>query len=298
MRFYLGIHREAWLQYRPALARVPSFISHRVLRRRVKPFDPAVAPYAVDSGAFTEMSKFGRWQTSPTEYVAALYRYRDELGPFDFAAPQDKMCERFVLDKVEAVTGRRPTVEEHLDDTVASYLTLCELAPDLPIVPVLQGDRLDHYVRCYELYRSAGVDLAAAPVVGVGSVCRRQGTDEIAEVFQALHDLDPAMSLHGFGVKLAGLRRSAHLLGSADSMAWSRWGRQAWKERLTPGGAWMPRCEHYLREVTEGPSAAASCANCLDFALAWRKYLVLPAIEAAEADPSQAVALQLGLFVA
>jgi hypothetical protein len=47
-------------------------------------------------------------------------------------------------------------------------------------------------------------------------MCRRQQTDEIREVLEALHDRDPDIPLHGFGVKSLGLRRYGDLLTSAD----------------------------------------------------------------------------------
>jgi hypothetical protein len=53
-------------------------------------------------------------------------RYRDEIGCLDWAAPQDWMCEPFILAK----TGL--SVREYRR-TVASYLRLTELAPDLRV---------------------------------------------------------------------------------------------------------------------------------------------------------------------
>jgi hypothetical protein len=49
-------------------------------------------------------------------------------------------------------------------------------------MPVVQGWRLADYLACAELYAVAGVDLAALPLVGLGSVCRRQSTAEIAVI--------------------------------------------------------------------------------------------------------------------
>jgi len=51
---------------------------------------------------------------------------------------------------------RRPglTVAEHQARTVANYLELHSLAPELPFVPVLQGWSLDDCHRCVELYEA------------------------------------------------------------------------------------------------------------------------------------------------
>jgi hypothetical protein len=99
--------------------------------------------------------------------VAAVRRYRDEIGRLAWAAPQDWMCEPWIIAK----TGL--SIAEHQRRTVENYLTLRTLAPDLPFIPVIQGWRRSDYLACVEMYVEAGVDLATAPVVGLGSVCRR-----------------------------------------------------------------------------------------------------------------------------
>jgi hypothetical protein len=60
---------------------------------------------------------------------------------------------------------------------VLNYPELCDLAPDLDIVPVVQGQTTEDYARCADLFWTlARVDLTTLPRVGIGSVCRRQGT--------------------------------------------------------------------------------------------------------------------------
>jgi hypothetical protein len=66
-------------------------------------------------------------RSSAARQPAAVRRYRDEIGSLDWAAPQDWMCEPFILAK----TGL--SVREHLRRTVADYLRLTELAPDLRV---------------------------------------------------------------------------------------------------------------------------------------------------------------------
>ncbi len=120
------------------------------------------------------------------------------------------------------------TVADHQRRTVANLLQLralwpAELGP-CPFVPVLQGWTAADYERCVELYDAAGVDLAGEPIVGLGSVCRRQHTGEIEQLVHVLARL--GVALHGFGVKTSGLTRYGHLLTSADSLAWSYAGRR------------------------------------------------------------------------
>lgn len=237
MRFYLGTHMPSWL-YRPG---VPVFVSHRRLATR-KSFKRAARPWALDSGGFTELSMYRGWRTTPDEYITAVRRYAEQIGSLEWAAPQDWMCEPHIL----KLTGK--TVREHQENTVTNFARLTASAPEIKFAPVLQGWELADYVACGDMYAAAGFDLSTFDTVGVGSVCRRQGTDEIGEIFETLagHNL----KLHGFGVKSAGLRRYGKHLESADSLAWSFRGRH------------VRPCPH---------TGVASCANCEPHALEWRE---------------------------
>ena len=239
MRFYLGTHRPSWLW---RIEDVPLFISHRVLKERKSPFPRATTRWALDSGGFTELNLYGEWKTTPAEYIASVRRYHDELGKLDWASPQDWMCEPWVISR----TGL--SVAEHQRRTIENYLELTTEAPGLGFIPVLQGWELDDYLRHADAYADAGVDLAAQPVVGVGSVCRRQGTNQIAEIFSALSAR--GLHMHGFGVKSSGLAKYADHLSSADSLAWS------YTARRNPAG--------------EQDCGKKNCANCMHYALEWR----------------------------
>jgi hypothetical protein len=183
---------------------------------------------------------YGAWQTSPGDYARAILRYRDEIGSLAWAAPQDWMCEPPILAK----TGR--VIAFHQAATVASVLELRQLV-GLIVIPVLQGWELRDYVACVELYRDEGLDLTTEPVVGLGSVCRRQGTRTIAAIVSELAGY--GLALHGFGIKTKGLTVYASQLTSADSMAWSYTAR-----RQPP----LAGCTH------------RNCANCPRWALQWR----------------------------
>jgi hypothetical protein len=117
------------------------------------------------------------------------------------------------------------------------------LAPDLPWVPVLQGWTYGDYLSHVEQFDRAGVDLRALPVVGVGSVCRRQDTGMVERLLHDLHGM--GIRCHGFGFKLGGLRRSVKWLESADSMAWSF----AARRRPPPPAAARLRGAQELREL-------------------------------------------------
>jgi hypothetical protein len=252
MNFLLGTHQVDWL----ARAGVPLFVSRRRLADR-RTLPRAVAPWALDSGGFTELNLHGRWTLNPLRYVAEVRRFRDEIGQLAWAAPMDWMCEPDVLAK----TGLDE--DEHQRRTVENFCTLRALAPDLPIIPVLQGWCVGSHTRCVGMYKRAGIDLRREPIVGVGTVCRRQGTLSISAEIVSLARM--GLRLHVFGFKTRGLLSGAGTpfamvdhVASADSLAWSFDGRRA-----PP----LPGHTH------------KNCANCLEYALRWRAQLLdaLPA---------------------
>jgi hypothetical protein len=249
MKFYLGTHMPHWLERLD----VPLFVSHRRLARRVS-LPVARTVWALDSGGFTELSMFGEWRTTPTEYAAAVRRYRDEIGQLAWAAPQDWMVEDFILRR----TGL--TVADHQVRTVENYDRLRTLDPQLPFVPVIQGQTLDDYRRHVDAYDRAGIDLHTYETVGIGSVCRRQSTIGIAELVANL--TADGLNLHGFGMKISGLRRVGHWMRSADSMAWPFEGR---------------------RIQLDGCHGHATEANCQQWALLWRDRVV----SSIAAEPAQ-----------
>jgi hypothetical protein len=250
--FYLGTHCEAWL-WAPA-ADFPLFVSHRRLARR-KTLHPSTRGWALDSGGFTELSTYGEWRTTPQEYVRAVGRYDREIGKLEWAAPQDWMCEDAIIHGGNGFPGTHLSVGEHQRRTVENFLLLRDLWPaesdaECPFMPVLQGQSLAGYQRCEALYGAAGIRLEDYPVVGLGSVCRRQHTQEIAEIVRAF---SPRLALHGFGVKTKGLQIAGHLLESADSLAWSYDARRS-----------APLAGHTHK----------NCANCLGWARNWRSRLL------------------------
>lgn len=247
--FYLGTHRPRWLeQISNQAGNVPLFISFNTLaeyKSRGDAFPKGLTSWALDSGAFTVLDRHGDWTVSPDMYGGAVYRFMEDIGtPPDFCAPQDMPCEPETLAK----TGF--TVADHQEFTTDSVLYLREEFPHAPWIPVVQGYRLEEYLAHVEMYAQAGIDLTAEPLVGLGSVCRRQSTAEIGVIAGTLHAM--GIKLHGFGVKREGLARYGHCLTSSDSLAWSRAARY---DRIKLAG-----CEH------RGP-----CQNCMRYALQWRE---------------------------
>lgn len=183
----------------------------------------------------------GRWTVSPETYAAEAVVWMREIGMLDWAAIQDWMCEPFITEK----TGL--TVEEHQRRTIESLRTLRQLAPGVPWTPVVQGWEVADYLRHVDMYAAAGFDLMAEPIVGVGSVCRRQGTHEGAEIMRAL--AATGIKIHAFGIKTQGLAIYGDRISSADSMAWSYVARRR--------NIRLPGCTH------------KTCSNCFKFAMQW-----------------------------
>jgi hypothetical protein len=251
-RFYLGSHQPGWLNH----VGVPLFVSD-VRLRVYKRLPVAAARWACDSGGFSELQRHGTWTVTPAEYVARLRRYQDEIGRLDWAAPQDWMCEPIIrhggVVAGQRFAGTHRTVEDHQRRTVWNLVQLRDLAPDLPIIPVVQGFTESEYLRCADLYWSlARIDLTAEPLVGVGSICRRQGTAEAGRILAALRRWGVSR-LHGFGFKILGLADHGDLLTSADSMAWSDTARKLRRPAFA-----------------ECAGKHKNCANCVRFALRWR----------------------------
>lgn len=255
---YLTTPEVSWLG---KLDMPPLFIQHhRLADRRTLP--RAAGQYGVDSGGFSQLQMYGEWRTTPQEYVAAVRRYDQEIGHLDWAASQDWMVEKEIIQggwhHGQYYAGTHLSVAEHQVRTVENLVLLQELWGDAdtsPFMPTLQGATRDDYLHCMDLYHESGVDLTLFPLVGLGSVCRRQATSEIGDIIAAIRAADPAIPLHGFGVKTLGLARYGHELESCDSAAWSKVARWA-PGRLCQSGTHL------------------KCANCLDWALEWHGRVV------------------------
>jgi hypothetical protein len=263
--FFLGAHHPGWLERTsvPLFVSRASFYKDGKLR---KSFPRAKGPWALDSGGFSQIKAHGRWTISAEQYVEDVQVFMREVGKLQFAAAQDWMCEGEQLVR----TGLK--VADHQRLTIDNYLELKDLAPRLPWVPVLQGWTFGDYMDHVAAYEKAGVDLAKLPLVGLGSVCRRQDTVRVGFLIQDL--ASQGIKIHGFGFKTDGLlfKPVRDALTSADSMSWSL------QARFSRGHC----CGR------PAPGHPAKCTNCLDWAVEWRDDL-LQRIDADDAAYREAV---------
>ena len=212
LTFFIGLHHPstAW----PFLN---SMISVNALAKRKSDF--RVNNWIMDSGAFSQISRHGKFTLSSDAYTEQINRF-SSVGTLKAAVCQDWMCESFILE----ITGK--TVQEHQELTVQSFMELSQWS-DVPIMPVLQGFAPTDYVDHVRMY---GDRLSYGQWVGVGSVCKRNGNpDAIEDVLLSIKRERPDLRIHGFGLKLQALERATvrHLLHSCDSMAWSSAGRMS-----------------------------------------------------------------------
>lgn len=241
MTFYLGTHKAAHL----GRTAVPLFLNRRQLAGRAT-FPRAAGPWRLDSGGFTELGLYGRWELTAPAYAAEVRRYATEVGRLEAAACRDYIA------APEALAATGLTVREHQLRTVGNYLEDRDELGDL-VRPVVQGWTLDEYRRHVDDYAAAGVDLTVG-LTFLGSVAMRDDTPGVELLVREL--AGAGMRVHVLGAK-AGLARYGDV-ADGDSTAWSR------EARSRPP---MPGHAH-------GTTGRGTCQNCLPYALRWRTELL------------------------
>lgn len=157
----------------------------------------------------------------------------------------------------------------HQRMTIESFRQLHALDPGF--VPILQGWQPVEYLRGAEMYKAAGFDLSNYPVVGIGSVCRRQATGLMNTAVSELASIY-GIRLHGFGFKMDGLPPVWRHMASSDSMAWSFAGRKVVREQEKVTGKKPRDVDGVLLN------------NSVRFALVWRERLLAKLVTEAVRD--------------
>lgn len=237
---YLGTHQPSWL----VKATVPLFVSYKRFGK-YRNFPKSANEWALDSGAFTELSQHGKWTIPIGQYSEEVQQIRQETGRMQWATIQDWLCTPLVLER----TGL--SIREHQKRTVASLEELRKVAPEVTWLPVLQGWDAKSYLEHLGMYKASGFDLDKEQLVGVGSLAVRQKSGIVSQVLCLLND--EGLRLHAFGLSIAGLSKVHKFVESVDSMVWSFIAR---RRRIK------------LAECNDKHSV---CNNCLQYALKWHR---------------------------
>mgnify|MGYP006302144631 CR=1 FL=1 len=219
----------------------------RRFRVRRPPADH-VGSLCIDSGGFVAAQRWGRYPWSVAEYVEWIRAMSEGLA-LGFCAIMDYACEPAVNRSV------LKTNKERIKATIRNEAACIAAAPDLPWLPVVQGDSLEE--RAFDLALRARLGLLPQGYAGIGSVCGRTPT-MAQQVVKFYADYLPGVRFHGFGMHIQALDddRVYAALRSWDSYCWG-WGRG--QEIGTPpreGETWSDLAQRmatrYLREVV-GP---------------------------------------------
>ena len=210
-------------------------------------------PVMLDSGGFVAAVRYNGWEWTVPQYMALC-----AAAPWTRFASMDWCVEPEVAHDRDAVWDR-------ISGTVRLNRDCLREARHLGIadrfMPVIQGWQVDDYLRCIDLM----FDLDPFPVVGVGSMCRRQ-VEGPTGILQVVHELDQALGdsrvkLHLFGLKSQGMAevRAHPRVFGFDSQAYGVTARQtARKARVSKTDAYlareMERWYRHQRALLDAPS--------------------------------------------
>ncbi len=174
-------------------------------KRLTRPAYPvANRPLVCDSGGFLAHRRFGSFPYTVDQLADWTLEWQA-----DWCATPDFPCEP------ELAQGE---VQRRIALTVERAAEAIQRRPEVRWRPVLQGWEPDDYLRCWELYEKAGI----VPK-GVGTLCRRNQTRQIARIMTEIRAERPGFRYHLFGVKLSALKEAPirQTAASIDTAAWS-----------------------------------------------------------------------------
>lgn len=239
MRFYFTVHPSDLMRGRlpegvhVMLVAAAHWDDERGRFRVRRPPADHVASMCVDSGGFTAARRWGKYPWSVAQYTDFIREVCRDT-PLDFCAIMDYACEpgvdRSILD----------TNLARIRATIANEIACRETAPELPWLPVLQGDSLEE--RTFDLSQRRAAGLLPTDYAGIGSVCGR-GVSGARRVVKFYADRLPGVRFHGFGMHVQALDDPAvaAVMRSWDSYSWN-WGK---------GRKGVDRPPEYLRRPSE-----------------------------------------------
>ena len=200
--FYYGT---SWHWPLPYLPRV--MISYNYTRKLKIPWKIEI-PFMLDSGAFSVVLKYGKYPYAPKEYAEGIAKWHP-----DIAWTMDYPCEL----SVQKRGGYNSRIAQEM--TIDNQIRLLDMNANTQMV--VQGWEISDYLANLDRIKEQGL---LTEHLGIGSICRRGQTTQIARVIRAIHNNIPGwVKLHGFGVKVSVLADTdaKFELYSADSMSWA-----------------------------------------------------------------------------
>lgn len=184
--------------------------------RITRPPADHVASMCIDSGGFTAARRWGRYPWTIAQYVEFIRKMSRDV-PLDFCAVMDYACEPGV-DRSTYRSNR-----QRIKATIRNEIACRAAAPDLPWLPVLQGDSLEE--RAFDLALRRRIGLLPTDYAGIGSVCGRGARGAIRTVHFYIDHL-PGVAFHCFGMHVQALDDDAvfAVMRSWDSYSWN-WGK-------------------------------------------------------------------------
>ena len=237
--FYYG---SSWRWPLPYIPRV--MLSYNMLRSVKKTWEINI-PFMMDSGAFAVIRRYKDYPYSCEEYAEGIKKWHP-----DIAWTMDYPCEP-ELRKIG-----KYTVREAQNKTINNSIRLLDLRVNTQMV--VQGWEINDYLENLDLIKERGL---LTSHLGIGSICRRGKTQEIARIIRTVRRNVPGwVRLHGFGIKTVILRDTDAkvYLHSADSQSWdyeSRYGdwvkgkyvSRNWHDKVPYLLKYVNRMESYLK---------------------------------------------------
>lgn len=190
---------------------------------------PDSTPLMVDSGGFQAATK---WENCEYPYTSQeLFEWAEQIGA-DIVAGMDVACEtRAILQELDSCQINPGPVEDRVAKSLEYQIEQDRIYREgradgrwsFEFMPVVQGYTLEQYrwfarqLRRYEIWTPE-----ANPLVGIGSVCKRDDVTRIREVAQTVHAELPCGRFHLFGATIRAWRDRQlwGLFESSDTAAW------------------------------------------------------------------------------